>query len=272
MTLNDFLQLSYAWADRQALLVLLVAVLIPIVGTALAWVGKGGRTDADGRFIASAVVALAFLGVLVELAAIFVARAVHGVGVFDANLLLLLAPLLCLAGSLLGIRLVFPLSELGSIRTALDVGLFVVACGAVLWFLSKFRGWGIVFFGGLGQLLLLGVVAAFFLWRLYRRAFGRTRPPVEPRTSPEQVSGGPRNPLAAGLLALGVVAATGGVLAGAYAWLARTGGPTAPVGGPAGPGEKPTAFTYTDARGIQHFVSHLEDVPAEFRSSAKPLK
>jgi hypothetical protein len=69
----------------------------------------------------------------------------------------------------LGIRLIFPLSELGSAQTARDVFLFVVALLVVVWLFSKFRGWGIVFFGGLVQLLLVGVLLAFLLRYLFRR-------------------------------------------------------------------------------------------------------
>lgn len=278
MTLNEFLQLSYAWADRQAAFILLVALLIPVAGTLLAWVGKGGRTDADGRFIASAVVAVAFLGVLLELAAISVARGVHGAGVFEANLLLLLAPIVCLAGSVLGIRMVFPLSELGSVKTAVDVGGFLLACAAVLWFLSKFRGWGIVFFGGLLQLLLLGALTLFFLWRMYRRAFRSSARSSSELALPSPAAGstalaaGPRSTLNASLLALGVVAVSGGLLAGAWAYTsaqtpASHAADPAPLAQPGG-----QVFTFTDGQGVQHFVSRLEDVPEAYRAGAKPLK
>jgi hypothetical protein len=40
-----------------------------------------------------------------------------------------------------------------------------------LWLLSKFRGWGVVFLGGLGSLLVIGVLALLLLRVLYRRTF-----------------------------------------------------------------------------------------------------
>jgi len=66
----------------------------------------------------------------------------------DINVLLLLAPLACVLVSVLGIRQVFPLSGLASVRTLGDVAGFAVACLVLLWVLSKFRGWGVVFLGG----------------------------------------------------------------------------------------------------------------------------
>ena len=51
--------------------------------------------------------------------------------------------------------------------------LFVAACGVVLWLFSQFRGWGIVFWGELGQLALILVFGYVLLRRLYRRAFSR---------------------------------------------------------------------------------------------------
>ena len=65
----------------------------------------------------------------------------------------------------------FPLNQLASVKTFTDIGLFVAACLAVVWIFSQFRGWGIVFFGGLGQLLLIAVFGYVLLRRLYRRAF-----------------------------------------------------------------------------------------------------
>ena len=78
MTLSEFFVSSYGWADRNAALILLLALVIPAAGTALAWIGKGGRTDTDGRFVASAVMGLAFAGVLLELSAILIAVGLLG--------------------------------------------------------------------------------------------------------------------------------------------------------------------------------------------------
>ena len=178
MTLRDLLASSYTWANANAVWVFLVAVAIPVIGTLLAWVGRGGKTDKDGRLIASVVMGVALSAVVFEIAAITLSVGVMHLSALDAHILLLLAPVLCLVGSTFGIRLIFPLNQLGSVRTALDVGLFVAACLVVLWLFSKFRGWGIVFFGSLTQLAAIGILAALLLRRLYRRAFKIGAPPV----------------------------------------------------------------------------------------------
>jgi hypothetical protein len=160
---------GYTWLDERALWVLVGAVLIPIVGIAAAWVGSTGRSDRDGRLFADLTLGLGFVLFALEILAVSIAEIAFDKGLLDANFLLLVAPLLALGLSLLGIRLIFPLSELGSAQTARDVFLFVVALLVVVWLFSKFRGWGIVFFGGLVQLLLVGVLLAFLLRYLFRR-------------------------------------------------------------------------------------------------------
>jgi len=172
MTLNELLTETYRWADGNSDLILLAGVLIPVLGTGLAHLGKGGKTDADGRFIASAVMAVSILAVLAEVVFLFIARSQYEAGLFDANALLLLAPPLCLGGAIFGIRQVFPLNELGSVRVAADMGLLLLILGAVLWLFSRFRGWGILFVGTFTQLLVVSAIALFFVWRLWRRVWG----------------------------------------------------------------------------------------------------
>lgn len=176
MTLDELFLQSYDWADRNAQMLLLAAVLWPVVGSVAALIGKGGKTDADGRFIASTVVGIAMLAALVEVGGLVIARKVMAADLLQANAFLLLAPLLCLAGSFLGIRLVFPLSDLGSVRMVLDLAWFLIACLAVGWIFSQFRGWGIVFFGSVTELIVIALIGFFFMRRLYRRAFGLDRP------------------------------------------------------------------------------------------------
>ena len=149
------------------------ALLIPVIGTLLAWIGKGGRTDRDGRLIASSVVLFGLGAFLLEVLAVAVGRLAFERSILEVNVILVIAPVACLAGCVLGIRLVFPLNQLASVRSMTDVGLFVAACLVVLWLFSKFRGWGIVFWGDLGQLLIIGVLGFFLLKRLYRRATGK---------------------------------------------------------------------------------------------------
>lgn len=169
MTLKELLEQVYAWALANRVWILLGAALVPVLGTLLARIGKAGKTDAEGRFIASVVVGIGLVAVIVEVLAAFLARNVLERSLLDADVLLLAAPLLCLGGCLAGIRWVFPLSELASVRTFLDVGAFVVACLGVVWLFSKFRGWGVLFFGSIGQLAALCVFGYFLLRRLYRR-------------------------------------------------------------------------------------------------------
>jgi len=171
MTVDEFFFLVYAWSEVHAVEVFAAAIALPILGTAAAWLGRGGKTDADGRFIASTVMAVAIAAVLLEILGIGIALGVKNVSLLNASLLLLLAPIVCLVGCVIGIRRVFPLSQLGSVKSAVDVSAFVAACLAVMWIFSMFRGWSLVFFGSFAQLLVVALLAAVLVWRLYRRAF-----------------------------------------------------------------------------------------------------
>ena len=173
MTGNELLGGLYAWLDAMALPALGLGVAMPILGTALAWIGKRGDSEADGRLIANLFIGLALVGVLLEVAAIAFAVSVLEADPLEAKLALLAAPLVAVAGTILGIGRVFPLNQLASWRSFLDVGLFVVAGVALIWLFSKFRGWGIIFFGGLPQLLIIAVLIYFVMRRLFRRAFRR---------------------------------------------------------------------------------------------------
>lgn len=173
MTLNELLQGLYAWAVTQRFWILFVAVVLPAAGTLVARIGKAGKTDADGRVVASVVVGIGLAAVFVEILGIFVGHSLMGVSVLNADVALLAAPLLCLVLALAGIRWVFPLNELASVRTFYDVAAFVGACVAIIWLLSKFRGWGFIFFGSLAQFATIAVFAWVLLRRLYRRAFAR---------------------------------------------------------------------------------------------------
>ena len=172
MTLSQLLAAAYAWAVAQRLVILIVALGVPLLGTLLARIGKAGKSDADGRFIASVVVGFGIVAVILEMLAVGVGAGVMGHSVLEGDAILLASPLLCFGGALFGIRLVFPLNQLASVRTAVDVGAFMLACAVVVWFFSKFRGWGLLFFGGVTQLLLLLALGFFLIRRLWRRAFG----------------------------------------------------------------------------------------------------
>ena len=173
MTLNDALLAAYAWGVAHGGAVLAAGLVIPVIGTLAARAGKAGRTDEDGRVIASLLLGIGVLAMVGELIAIHVAHAYFGGDVLAGDVRLLLAPIVCLGGCLLGVRLVFPFSELAGARTLADLGLLVLACWGVLWFFSKFRGWGILFFGSFLQLVVVLVIAGYFMRRLFLRAFHR---------------------------------------------------------------------------------------------------
>jgi hypothetical protein len=175
MTLNEFFDASHLWAEQNTQLILLLSVAIPAVGTLLAYIGKGGKTDEDGRFIASVVMGFAMFAVVIAAMALFVSISMRGSSLLDANIALLAAPIICLFGSVIGLRMVFPLSELGVVRSLMDMGWFLFSCGLVFWFMSKFDGWRIHIFGSLFTFGLLVCVAIFFLRRQYRRTFGLDR-------------------------------------------------------------------------------------------------
>jgi hypothetical protein len=172
VTLQELLLACYQFADAHALEAFGAALLLPLVGTVLAWIGKGGQTDEDGKFIASAFVAISLFWAMLLVVGVSLGVGVMQGSVLQANALLLLAPVVCLVFTLLGVKLVFPLSQLGSVKSLGDVAAFALACVAVVWFFSKFRGWGIVFFGSVGQLIVLLVLLGFLLKRLFHRAFG----------------------------------------------------------------------------------------------------
>jgi hypothetical protein len=177
MTIEELLVRAYAAALSVRMVILATAVGIPVVGTLLARVGKAGKTDADGRFIANLVIGIGLVGFMLEVVALLAARAVPTASLLHADVVLVVAPIVCLLGCLGGIRLVFPLNQLASVRTFVDIAAFIAACLGVLWLFSKFRGWGLVFFGGISEMVAIGVLGIALLKRLYGRAFGRKKSP-----------------------------------------------------------------------------------------------
>ena len=180
MTLDQLLTVSYQWLDRRAVPVFFAAVLFPALGTALARIGKGGRSDQDGRLIASVIVGIAIGGAVFEVFCLSLAHSILHRSLLQANVLLLAAPLVCLACSLAGMRWVFPLNELASVQTAYDVGAFILACAGAAWIFSKFRGWGIFFVGNLTQLAAYLILGIALLRRLAQRAFGADKSAPSP--------------------------------------------------------------------------------------------
>ncbi len=173
MTLAGLLLEIYGWFVHYAYELFLACLAIPVAGTVLAWVAKGGMTDRGSRFIAGVVISAGVGMLVLETVVIIIARLAFEASVLDAPLTLLTGPVICLVGCLSGIHWVFPLHQLAAWRSVVDVGWFVLACLAVLWIMSKFRGWGILFGGGLLELAAIGGFIYWLIRRLYRRAFMR---------------------------------------------------------------------------------------------------
>ena len=171
MTIRELLLESYLWANAHAATIVIAAILIPLLG--------GGAVALTRRAAAETSMFLANM-LLYTVMLFFVVATLDGMllfqvfdfSVLDVNALLLASPLIALGLTFAIIRLVFPLSGLLSVQTAIDLGWFVGGCAALAWFFSKFEGWHIVFFGGFLTLLLFLAGAFFFLRRLGRRAFG----------------------------------------------------------------------------------------------------
>ncbi len=142
---------------------------LPVLGTLLAALGKRGKTDRDGRWIADATLLLSTLAFMGLVAGLSIAYGLADVSPLGVDVRLLLGPTLALGGSLAGLRLVFPLAELGSARFLRDLVLFIALAAALAWLASRFRGWGVVFLGGVTQL----VAFALFTWALIRRLWQR---------------------------------------------------------------------------------------------------
>lgn len=171
LTLREIFETAFGFAESNATLIFGLSLLVPIVGITLAWVGRGGRTDEDGKAFANAFVFVAVLQFVVAMVLGYVAVAFLGRSFWDTDILLLAAPWIWLVLSMGGLRQIFPLSELTSWRSVLDVAGFFAVCAALMWFLSMFRGWGIFFVGGLVQLVVILAFAVYLIRLLFRRAF-----------------------------------------------------------------------------------------------------
>lgn len=170
MTLHDALVEAYAWGVDHGTLILLGAIVIPILGALAAQLGKGGRTDEDGRAIASIVVGFGALAMVLAMVALHFAHSYFGYGLLDADWRLVLAPIACLAVSLLTVRWVFPISELAGARSVGYLVLVFAGCWLLIKFFSMFEGWRMYIWGSLFQLAIVLAVAIFGLWRLFKRA------------------------------------------------------------------------------------------------------
>lgn len=173
MTPRSVFEGIYAFAEARPEAILLLAVLVPCTGVALAWVGRGGRTEEDGRLIADGLVLLGVVQFVVAMTVGWVGVAVLERTLLDTDLMILAAPWVWLAITVVGVRMVFPLSDLASWRSLREVAAFFAVCLVFVWLLSTFRGWGIVFLGGLAELVALLVLGGLLIRHFYRRVFRR---------------------------------------------------------------------------------------------------
>ncbi|MCO4763286.1 MAG: hypothetical protein KC502_17345 [Myxococcales bacterium] len=172
MTLEQSLIEVYRVAAARGPLLLGCSVVIPLLGTLATWIGRGGRTDNDGRALANALILIAMAIFIVFLLAATVAVTLLDRSLLQAEWTLLLTPIVWLGLTLWGVRLVFALEDLRAALLLRDAGLLLATVAALLWFFSQFRGWGVVFFGGLMQLVVIVALVALFIRSLLRRIRG----------------------------------------------------------------------------------------------------
>ncbi len=171
LTLRGIFEGAYGFAEANAALVFGLSLLVPIVGIVMAWIGRGGRTDEDGRLFADIFIFVAVVQFVIAMIVGYVGVAFLERSLWDTDVLLLAAPWIWLVLSIVGLRQIFPLSELASWRSSMDVAGFFAVCAAFIWFLSMFRGWGILFIGSLIELLIILALAGFLIRQLFVRAF-----------------------------------------------------------------------------------------------------
>jgi hypothetical protein len=172
MTLEDFFVTVYKGLVENKGVITVALVSIPVVGTLGTWIGKSGKTEKDGIFLANLVIWIATGVFAFSVIAALIGMSMMGKSLLQGDLVLLCAPIFCVVGTFFGIRKVFPLGELSSTYTLKDVGIFLIGC-LVVWFIFKtFRGWGILFFGSVLQLVAWLVAGYWLMRRLAKRAFG----------------------------------------------------------------------------------------------------
>ena len=172
MTLENFFVTVYKGLLENKGLITVALVSIPVVGTLGAWIGKSGKTEKDGIFLANLVIWIATGVFAFAVIVALIGMSMMEKSLLQGDLVLLCAPIFCVTGTFFGIRKIFPLGELSSTHTLKDVGIFLIGC-LVVWFIFKtFRGWGILFFGSVFQLVAWLVAGYWLMRRLTKRAFG----------------------------------------------------------------------------------------------------
>ncbi len=173
MTVEELLVTPYLWSADHSSAVLTIAAAFPVVATVTALLLRGGKTDRDGLAVADLAVGAAL--VVFAVSSLFYAAASLSLdlSILDMQVAVLIAPLICCVGTLFGVSRVFKLRRLNAIGLLQDVGLFLGLLWCARWFMGKFYGWGIVFFGGVGALFLFLAIGLLALLILFRRMFRR---------------------------------------------------------------------------------------------------
>ena len=175
MTLEEFFMSAYQGLEANRETIGTTLVTVPAVGTLGAWIGKSGKTEKDGIFLANLVIWIATGVFAIAVIVALIGMSMMGKSLLQGDLVLICAPIVCVAGTFFGIRKIFPLGELSSSHTLKDIGIFLFGC-LVVWFIFKtFRGWGILFFGSVLQLVAWLVAGYWLMRRLARRAFAKRK-------------------------------------------------------------------------------------------------
>ena len=80
---------GYAWAERYSVIFFGLAVVVPIVGTWAAIIGKGGRTDRDGRVYANVLILVAVAQFVLTMVVGFVGIVFLDRSIWDTDILLI---------------------------------------------------------------------------------------------------------------------------------------------------------------------------------------
>ena len=172
MTAADLALSLYRWLDTYAPEVFVVCVSVPLIGVGLcALMRQARRRGSRGQWLGNLTLWCAVGLLVLEVVFVALARAMFEADLQRAPLLLLAGPPVGAVVAVVGMHWLYPLNQLAAWRTLTDVGWFVLACAAVIWLVSQFRGWGILFGGSLLELAAIIIFVGWLLRRLYRRAF-----------------------------------------------------------------------------------------------------
>lgn len=161
----------YGWLANYAPEVFAMCIGVPLVGVSLcALMRQSRRRGTRGQWLGNATLWCAVGVLALALVLVALARALLDVDLTRAPLLLLAGPPVGAVIAIVGMHWTYPLNQLAAWRTLTDIGWFVLASSAVIWLVSQFRGWGILFGASVLELAAIAIFVAWLLRRLYRRA------------------------------------------------------------------------------------------------------